>query len=164
MALHKDFPDDPHAILDPSIRWFPADEALRETTMDKLMPPLVVPKTTGRYPAGFQPDCCQASWAAISNSLAARSIRFSSRSVKRVTGRVFGKATSAATFTRCRETSNNVTGRIATRPARKPSALVVQPWPKAVMTPAPVMTTRGGGLGGCGAGNNTDCCPIFAAR
>jgi type III restriction enzyme len=41
MALHKDFPDSPHAILDPSIRWFPADEALRETTMDKLMPPLV---------------------------------------------------------------------------------------------------------------------------
>jgi len=41
MALHKDFPDSPHAILDPSIRWFPADEALRESTMDKLMPPLV---------------------------------------------------------------------------------------------------------------------------
>ncbi|OAO01590.1 type III restriction endonuclease subunit R [Sphingomonadales bacterium EhC05] len=41
MALHPDFPDSPHAILDPSIRWFPADEALRETSMDKLMPPLV---------------------------------------------------------------------------------------------------------------------------
>ena len=41
MALHPDFPDSPHAILDPSIRWFPADEALRETGMDKLMPPLV---------------------------------------------------------------------------------------------------------------------------
>jgi len=41
MALHPDFPDSPHAILDPTIRWFPADEALRETTMDKLMPPLV---------------------------------------------------------------------------------------------------------------------------
>jgi type III restriction enzyme len=41
MALHPDFPDDPHAILDPSIRWFPADEALRESSMDKLMPPLV---------------------------------------------------------------------------------------------------------------------------
>jgi type III restriction enzyme len=41
MALHKDFPESPYAILDPSIRWFPADEALRETTMDKLMPPLV---------------------------------------------------------------------------------------------------------------------------
>ena len=40
MALHKDFPDSPHAILDPSIRWFPADEALREN-MGKLMPPLV---------------------------------------------------------------------------------------------------------------------------
>lgn len=41
MALHPDFPDSPHAILDPEVRWFPADEALRETTMDKLMPPLV---------------------------------------------------------------------------------------------------------------------------
>ncbi|MBS9405665.1 DEAD/DEAH box helicase family protein [Halomonas sp. TRM85114] len=41
MALHSDFPDSPHAILDPDIRWFPADEALRETSMDKLMPPLV---------------------------------------------------------------------------------------------------------------------------
>jgi len=41
MALHPDFPESPHAIIDPEIRWFPADEALRETTMDKLMPPLV---------------------------------------------------------------------------------------------------------------------------
>ena len=41
MALHPDFPDSPHAILDPAIRWFPADEALREPGMDKLMPPLV---------------------------------------------------------------------------------------------------------------------------
>ncbi len=41
MALHPDFPHSPHAILDPSIRWFPADEALRETSADKLMAPLV---------------------------------------------------------------------------------------------------------------------------
>lgn len=41
MALHKDFPESPYAILDPTVRWFPADEALRETSMDKLMPPLV---------------------------------------------------------------------------------------------------------------------------
>ncbi len=41
MALHKDFPESPHAILDPAIRWFPADEALRESSMDKLLPPLV---------------------------------------------------------------------------------------------------------------------------
>jgi type III restriction enzyme len=41
MALHKDFPQSPHAILDPGIRWFPADEALRETSMEKLIPPLV---------------------------------------------------------------------------------------------------------------------------
>jgi type III restriction enzyme len=41
MALHKDFPQSPYAILDPSLRWFPADEALRDTSMEKLMPPLV---------------------------------------------------------------------------------------------------------------------------
>ena len=41
MALHPDFPSSPYAILDPSVRWFPADEALRDTTMDKLMPPFV---------------------------------------------------------------------------------------------------------------------------
>src|SRR5438309_3973075 len=41
MALHPNFPDDPHAILDPAIRWFPADEALREKRADQLMPPLV---------------------------------------------------------------------------------------------------------------------------
>ena len=41
MALHPKFPDFPHAVLDPEVRWFPADEAVREQTMDKLMPPLV---------------------------------------------------------------------------------------------------------------------------
>jgi type III restriction enzyme len=41
MALHKDFPQSPHAILDPGIRWFPAHESLRESSMEKLMPPLV---------------------------------------------------------------------------------------------------------------------------
>lgn len=41
MALHKDFPRDPYAILDPNIRWFPAEEDLREKGFDKLIPPLV---------------------------------------------------------------------------------------------------------------------------
>lgn len=41
MALHKNFPSSPHTILEPDLRWFPADEALRETSMEKLMPPLV---------------------------------------------------------------------------------------------------------------------------
>jgi type III restriction enzyme len=41
MALHPNFPKSPHDILDPAVRWFPADEALRETSMEKLMPPLV---------------------------------------------------------------------------------------------------------------------------
>ena len=41
MALHPDFPDSPHAIVAPDLRWFPADEALRETGVEKLMPPLV---------------------------------------------------------------------------------------------------------------------------
>src|ERR1700690_2408882 len=41
MALHPDFPPSPHAILNPEIRWFPADEDLRTPNYDKLMPPLV---------------------------------------------------------------------------------------------------------------------------
>ena len=41
MALHPDFPDSPYEILDPTIRWFPADEAMRDTGADKLLPPLV---------------------------------------------------------------------------------------------------------------------------
>lgn len=41
MALHPEFPDSPHAILDPSLRWFPAEEELRNSDMEKLMPPLV---------------------------------------------------------------------------------------------------------------------------
>jgi len=41
MALHPDFPESPHAILDPEIRWFPADEALRQSSFEKLLPPLV---------------------------------------------------------------------------------------------------------------------------
>ena len=41
MALHPDFPSSPFDVLEPEVRWFPADETLRDTTMDKLMPPLV---------------------------------------------------------------------------------------------------------------------------
>ncbi len=41
MALHPDFPTSPHEILDPEVRWFPADEALREQGSEKLLPPLV---------------------------------------------------------------------------------------------------------------------------
>ena len=41
MALHPKFPDSPHAILAPDLRWFPAEGALRETGAEKLMPPLV---------------------------------------------------------------------------------------------------------------------------
>lgn len=38
MAFHPKFPDSPHAVLAPDLRWFPADEALRETGVEKLMP------------------------------------------------------------------------------------------------------------------------------
>ena len=41
MALHPDLPKSPYAILDPDLRWFPADEALREQGYEKLLPPLV---------------------------------------------------------------------------------------------------------------------------
>ena len=41
MALHKKFPKDKFQILDPSIRWFPADEDLRKEGYEKLLPPFV---------------------------------------------------------------------------------------------------------------------------
>ena len=41
MALDPKFPKSPYEILDPAIRWFPADENLREKGYEKLLPPLV---------------------------------------------------------------------------------------------------------------------------
>ncbi len=41
MGLHPDFPRSPYAPLVPSQRWFPADETLRATAYDRLLPPLV---------------------------------------------------------------------------------------------------------------------------
>ncbi|NBR59606.1 MAG: hypothetical protein EBT89_10680 [Opitutaceae bacterium] len=41
MALHPSFPSSPYAPLIPEQRWFPADEALRSTSYEKLLPPLV---------------------------------------------------------------------------------------------------------------------------
>lgn len=41
MGIHPSFPTSPYEILEPDFRWFPADEALRETSYDKLLPPLV---------------------------------------------------------------------------------------------------------------------------
>jgi len=41
MALHPKFPTSPYAPLIPDQRWFPADEALRSTAYEKLLPPLV---------------------------------------------------------------------------------------------------------------------------
>ena len=41
MALHPNFPESPHEIIDPVVRWLPADETLRDTDYGKLLPPLV---------------------------------------------------------------------------------------------------------------------------
>jgi type III restriction enzyme len=41
VALHPELPTSPYAILNPDQRWFPADEALRATAYEKLLPPLV---------------------------------------------------------------------------------------------------------------------------
>jgi type III restriction enzyme len=41
MALHPQFPASPYAIPKPDQRWFPADEALRGSAYEKLLPPLV---------------------------------------------------------------------------------------------------------------------------
>lgn len=41
MAIHPNFPISPYSPLLPKERWFPADETLRETAYEKLLPPLV---------------------------------------------------------------------------------------------------------------------------
>ena len=41
MAIHPDFSPSPQSILNPDIRRFPDDGALRESSYDKLLPPLV---------------------------------------------------------------------------------------------------------------------------
>jgi len=41
MALHPKFPSSPYLVPEPDQRWFPADEALRSTAYEKLLPPLV---------------------------------------------------------------------------------------------------------------------------
>ncbi|MGH8042827.1 MAG: DEAD/DEAH box helicase [Rudaea sp.] len=41
MALHPEFPRSPYAVAQPDQRWFPADETLRATAYEKLLPPLV---------------------------------------------------------------------------------------------------------------------------
>lgn len=41
MAIHPSFPTSPYAVLNPEHRWFPADEDLRDSAYDKLVPPLV---------------------------------------------------------------------------------------------------------------------------
>ncbi len=68
-----------------------------------------------------------------------RPTRFGDR---RVAGIDDGRPTSAAVFTRWRETSNTVTSEKALRPLRKPSELADHPTPSDVTIPAPVTTTR----------------------
>ncbi|HOY84332.1 MAG TPA: DEAD/DEAH box helicase family protein [Candidatus Syntrophosphaera sp.] len=41
MGMHRDFPGSPYVILHPDIRWFPADEEWRDSSYEKLLPPLV---------------------------------------------------------------------------------------------------------------------------
>ncbi|NTW49450.1 MAG: DEAD/DEAH box helicase family protein, partial [Chlorobiales bacterium] len=41
MAIHTQFPSSPYEPLKPEHRWFPADEALRDSSYEKLIPPLV---------------------------------------------------------------------------------------------------------------------------
>ena len=41
MALHPDFPESPHAIIDPSVRWIPDQSLLFDVGYEMLLPPLV---------------------------------------------------------------------------------------------------------------------------
>jgi type III restriction enzyme len=56
MAIHPSFPTSPYEVLNPDYRWFPADEALRESSYEKLLPPLVHKirkEVTGWREAGY---------------------------------------------------------------------------------------------------------------
>ena len=35
MPLHPNFPESPHEIIDPSVRWFPTGEAVQDSKSDK---------------------------------------------------------------------------------------------------------------------------------
>lgn len=41
MALHPDFPESPHAIIDPSVRWLPDQSLLFDLEYSMMLPPLV---------------------------------------------------------------------------------------------------------------------------
>ncbi len=41
MALHPNFPESPHEIIDPAVRWLPDNQTLGDTDYGKLLPPLV---------------------------------------------------------------------------------------------------------------------------
>lgn len=41
MALPKNFPKNPYEILDPSIRWFSADDGLREQVKNAIIKKLL---------------------------------------------------------------------------------------------------------------------------
>ena len=47
MGLHPDLPRSPYEILQPNHRWFPADEQLRASAYEKLLPPLVAKIRSG---------------------------------------------------------------------------------------------------------------------
>jgi len=54
MGLSANFPTDPHAILDPDIRWYPGEEKYSEDGYATLLPPLVyeIRKKVGTWRAG----------------------------------------------------------------------------------------------------------------
>ncbi len=41
MALHPNFPESPHEIINPAVRWLPDNQTLGDTDYGKLLPPLV---------------------------------------------------------------------------------------------------------------------------
>ena len=67
MALHPSFPKSPFEIPDPDQRWFPADEALRESAYEKLLPPLVakIRAEVSAWRAAGYPGCSDTSRALL---------------------------------------------------------------------------------------------------
>jgi type III restriction enzyme len=67
LALHPEFPRSPYAVPAPDHRWFPADEDLRATAYEKLLPPLVakIREEVAAWRAAGYPDASGTSKALL---------------------------------------------------------------------------------------------------
>ena len=104
MAIHPAFPTSPYEVLSPEQRWFPADEDLRESAYDKLVPPFVnkirrevkawrenqCGRARGRRAAGAGRDLVQRSTSGMKEKISAMSAQVKAILLQRFSGAEVG--------------------------------------------------------------------------